>query len=128
MPYRAMWDTAYRRFLGVRTTFDIFQNILLLYIEYGVLSSSGYDILNFIPLLSFVKCRHGYAVYSLMDMAYRIVGIEFIVVSVVGAGVSVGVDCCGRGVIGGIVRGMVDPVAAKVSKITVTCMLRRGGV
>ncbi|GKC19234.1 hypothetical protein Tco_1021384 [Tanacetum coccineum] len=35
-PYRAMWDTAYWGFLGVRTTFDIFQNIHLLYLEYGV--------------------------------------------------------------------------------------------
>ncbi|GJT13138.1 hypothetical protein Tco_0860180 [Tanacetum coccineum] len=28
-PYRAMWDTAYWECLGVRTTFDIFQNIVL---------------------------------------------------------------------------------------------------
>ncbi|GKC42063.1 hypothetical protein Tco_1059785, partial [Tanacetum coccineum] len=26
-PYRAMWDTPYWGFLGVRTTFDIFQNL-----------------------------------------------------------------------------------------------------
>nr|GEZ60133.1 hypothetical protein [Tanacetum cinerariifolium] len=36
-PYRAMWDKAYLGFLGVRTTFDIFQNILLLYCKYDVL-------------------------------------------------------------------------------------------
>ncbi|GJY52326.1 hypothetical protein Tco_0443173 [Tanacetum coccineum] len=44
--YRAMWDTAYWGFLEVRTTFDIFQNILLLYCEYDVLMSPGYDILG----------------------------------------------------------------------------------
>ncbi|GKD24388.1 hypothetical protein Tco_1230602, partial [Tanacetum coccineum] len=32
-------DTAYWGFLGVGTTFDIFQNIILIpYLEYGVLS------------------------------------------------------------------------------------------
>ncbi|GJZ37492.1 hypothetical protein Tco_0583683 [Tanacetum coccineum] len=43
-------DTAYWGFLGVGTTFDIFQNIHTLYIEYGVLTSSGYGVLSFIPL------------------------------------------------------------------------------
>ncbi|GJW03652.1 hypothetical protein Tco_1562508, partial [Tanacetum coccineum] len=38
-PYRAMWDTTYWEFLGVRTTFDIFQNIHLLYLEYDILNS-----------------------------------------------------------------------------------------
>ncbi|GJU84652.1 putative reverse transcriptase domain-containing protein [Tanacetum coccineum] len=37
-------------FLGVGTTFDIFQNIYILYLEYGVLSFSGYGVLSFIPL------------------------------------------------------------------------------
>ncbi|GKC21098.1 hypothetical protein Tco_1023248 [Tanacetum coccineum] len=32
-------------FLGVGTTFDIFQNILLLYCEYDVLTSPGYSVL-----------------------------------------------------------------------------------
>ncbi|GJV31287.1 hypothetical protein Tco_1391687 [Tanacetum coccineum] len=32
-------------FLGVETTFDIFQNIHILYLQYGVLTSSGYDVL-----------------------------------------------------------------------------------
>ncbi|GJW71555.1 retrovirus-related pol polyprotein from transposon TNT 1-94 [Tanacetum coccineum] len=50
-PYRAMWDTAYWGFLGVRSTFDIFQNILLLYYEYDVLMSPGYGVLG---LQSFV--------------------------------------------------------------------------
>ncbi|GKB70533.1 hypothetical protein Tco_0931945 [Tanacetum coccineum] len=33
--------------------------------------SSGYGVLVFIPSWSFVKCRHRYAVSSLMDMTYR---------------------------------------------------------
>ncbi|GKD37950.1 putative reverse transcriptase domain-containing protein [Tanacetum coccineum] len=40
-------DTAYWGFLGVGTTFDIFQNIILFpYLEYGVLSLSGYGVLS----------------------------------------------------------------------------------
>ncbi|GJV49237.1 hypothetical protein Tco_1439449 [Tanacetum coccineum] len=42
-------------FLGVGTTFDIFQNIHILYLEYGVLTSSGYDVLIFFPLWSLVS-------------------------------------------------------------------------
>ncbi|GJZ71408.1 retrovirus-related pol polyprotein from transposon TNT 1-94 [Tanacetum coccineum] len=42
-------------FLGVRTTFDIFQNIHILYLEYGVFTSSGYGVLSFIPLWSLVS-------------------------------------------------------------------------
>ncbi|GKF68156.1 hypothetical protein Tco_0197835, partial [Tanacetum coccineum] len=42
-------------FLGVGTTFDIFQNIHKLYIEYGVLSSPGYGVWSFIPLWSLVS-------------------------------------------------------------------------
>ncbi|GJS15363.1 xylulose kinase-1 [Tanacetum coccineum] len=64
-------NTAYRGFLGVGTTFDIFQNILLLYLEYGVSTSSGYGVLNLVPSWSLVKCRHRYAVSSLMDTACR---------------------------------------------------------
>ncbi|GKB84659.1 putative reverse transcriptase domain-containing protein [Tanacetum coccineum] len=42
-------DTAYWGFLGVGTTFDIFQNIIFIpYLEYGVLSLSGYGVLSFI--------------------------------------------------------------------------------
>ncbi|GJY53042.1 RNA-directed DNA polymerase, eukaryota [Tanacetum coccineum] len=48
-------DTAYWGFLGVGTTLDIFQNIHILYLEYGVLSLSGYGVLNFIPLWSLVS-------------------------------------------------------------------------
>ncbi|GJV44820.1 hypothetical protein Tco_1429356 [Tanacetum coccineum] len=39
-------------FLGVGTTFDIFQNIHILYLQYGVLTSSGYGVLIFFPLWS----------------------------------------------------------------------------
>ncbi|GKB42913.1 hypothetical protein Tco_0887855, partial [Tanacetum coccineum] len=55
-------------FLGVGTTFDIFQNLHILYLEYVVLSFSLYSIL--FPLWSFGECRHGYAVSSFMDTAY----------------------------------------------------------
>ncbi|GJZ04198.1 retrovirus-related pol polyprotein from transposon TNT 1-94 [Tanacetum coccineum] len=42
-------DMAYWGFLGVRTTLDIFQNIIFKpYLEYGVLSLSGYGVLSFI--------------------------------------------------------------------------------
>ncbi|GJW00279.1 hypothetical protein Tco_1555530 [Tanacetum coccineum] len=42
-------------FLGVGTTFDIFQNIHILYLQYGVLTSSGYGVLIFFPLWSLVS-------------------------------------------------------------------------
>ncbi|GJT84466.1 ribonuclease H-like domain-containing protein, partial [Tanacetum coccineum] len=48
-------DTAYWGFLGVGTTFDIFQNIHILYLQYGVLTSSGYGVLIFFPLWSLVE-------------------------------------------------------------------------
>ncbi|GJV35314.1 hypothetical protein Tco_1407791 [Tanacetum coccineum] len=42
-------DTAYWGFLGVGITLDIFQNIIFIpYLEYGVLSLSGYGVLSFI--------------------------------------------------------------------------------
>ncbi|GJY38074.1 hypothetical protein Tco_0424438 [Tanacetum coccineum] len=42
-------DTVYLGFLRVGTTLDIFQNIIFVpYIEYGVLSISGYGALSFI--------------------------------------------------------------------------------
>ncbi|GJU84111.1 hypothetical protein Tco_1291657 [Tanacetum coccineum] len=43
-------DTAYWGFLGIGTTLDIFQNIHILFLEYGVLSLSGYGVLSFNPL------------------------------------------------------------------------------
>ncbi|GKF13553.1 hypothetical protein Tco_0055015, partial [Tanacetum coccineum] len=55
MPYPPMWDTAYWGFLGVRITFDIFQNIHILYFQYDVLISSGYGVLIFFPLWSLVS-------------------------------------------------------------------------
>ncbi|GJS04177.1 putative reverse transcriptase domain-containing protein [Tanacetum coccineum] len=42
-------------FLGVGTIFDIFQNIHILYLQYGVLTSSRYGVLSFIPLCSMVS-------------------------------------------------------------------------
>ncbi|GJU32171.1 hypothetical protein Tco_1175760 [Tanacetum coccineum] len=42
-------------FLGVGTMFDIFQNIHMLYLEYGVLDFSGYDVLSLFPLWSLVS-------------------------------------------------------------------------
>nr|GEY56997.1 hypothetical protein [Tanacetum cinerariifolium] len=39
-------------FLGVGTTLDIFQNIILLYFQYGVLVFTGYDVLSLFPLWS----------------------------------------------------------------------------
>ncbi|GKB15606.1 hypothetical protein Tco_0849529, partial [Tanacetum coccineum] len=59
----SQFDTAYPRgwirriggFLGVFTTFDIFQNIHILYLQYGVLTSSGYGVLIFFPLWSLVS-------------------------------------------------------------------------
>ncbi|GJY98906.1 putative reverse transcriptase domain-containing protein [Tanacetum coccineum] len=63
-------DTAYWGFLGVGTTFDIFQNIHILYLQYGVLVFSGYGVLILFPLWSFGECRHRYAISSLMDTAY----------------------------------------------------------
>nr|GEW62049.1 reverse transcriptase domain-containing protein [Tanacetum cinerariifolium] len=55
-------------FIGVGTTLDIFQNIMLyLYFEYGVLSLSGYGLLIFFPFVVFGERRHGYAISSLMD-------------------------------------------------------------
>ncbi|GJS57863.1 hypothetical protein Tco_0652647 [Tanacetum coccineum] len=48
-------DTAYYGFLGVGTTFDIFRNIYILYLRYGVLSLFGYGVLSFITLWSLVS-------------------------------------------------------------------------
>ncbi|GJV06301.1 hypothetical protein Tco_1343957 [Tanacetum coccineum] len=63
-------DTAYQGFLGVGTTFDIFQNLHILYLEYGVLPSFGYDVLDLVSFVVFGEYRHRYAVSSLMDTAY----------------------------------------------------------
>ncbi|GKB81589.1 hypothetical protein Tco_0948484 [Tanacetum coccineum] len=50
-PYRAMWDTAYWGFLGVRAMIDIFQNLLTFDLRYNILSLRGYGVLG---LQSFV--------------------------------------------------------------------------
>ncbi|GJS37272.1 hypothetical protein Tco_0535654 [Tanacetum coccineum] len=66
-----VFDTAYWGFLRVGTTFDIFQNILFPYglnTAYWSFLDTAYWIL--FPSWSLVKCRHRYAVSSLMDMAY----------------------------------------------------------
>ncbi|GJS58992.1 ribonuclease H-like domain-containing protein [Tanacetum coccineum] len=42
-------------FLLVGTTFDIFQNIHILYIQYGVLVFSGYGVLSLFPLWSLIR-------------------------------------------------------------------------
>ncbi|GKF49161.1 hypothetical protein Tco_0142412, partial [Tanacetum coccineum] len=65
-----VFDTAYWGFLRVGNTFDIFKNLHILYLGYDVYPSSGYGVLILFPLWSLVKSRHGYAVSSLMDMAY----------------------------------------------------------
>ncbi|GJR58421.1 hypothetical protein Tco_1500583 [Tanacetum coccineum] len=48
-------DMAYRGFLGVETTLDIFQNIHILYLQYGVLVFSGYGVLILFPSWSLVR-------------------------------------------------------------------------
>ncbi|GJZ30439.1 hypothetical protein Tco_0575486 [Tanacetum coccineum] len=42
-------------FLGVGNTFDIFQNLHILYLQYDVLSFSGYSVLSLFPLWSLVS-------------------------------------------------------------------------
>ncbi|GJX98363.1 retrovirus-related pol polyprotein from transposon TNT 1-94, partial [Tanacetum coccineum] len=49
------WIQRIGGFLGVGTTFDIFQNIYILYLQYGVLSFSGYGVLIMFPSLSLHK-------------------------------------------------------------------------
>ncbi|GKG44578.1 hypothetical protein Tco_0486016, partial [Tanacetum coccineum] len=41
-------------FLGVRTMFDIFQNLHIVYLQYGVLIFSGYGVLSLFPSSSLV--------------------------------------------------------------------------
>ncbi|GJX61563.1 putative ribonuclease H-like domain-containing protein [Tanacetum coccineum] len=62
-----------------------------------------------------------------VTLSFRAI-VQRIDVIVVGAGVGVGVDCCGRGVIGGIIGGMVGAAAVEVFGITVTGMVRKDGV
>ncbi|GJU89447.1 ALP1-like protein isoform X1 [Tanacetum coccineum] len=63
-------DTAYWGFLGVGTTLDIFQNIIFIpYLEYGVLSLSGYGVLSFILYGLWLRCK---------GVTKQIVGVEFL--------------------------------------------------
>ncbi|GKC20697.1 hypothetical protein Tco_1022847, partial [Tanacetum coccineum] len=39
-------------------------------LEYGVLPSSGYGVLDLVSFVVFGECSHRYAVSSLMDTAY----------------------------------------------------------
>ncbi|GKB21814.1 hypothetical protein Tco_0855737 [Tanacetum coccineum] len=39
-------------------------------LEYGVLPSSGYGVLDLVSFMVFSECRHGYVVPSLMDTTY----------------------------------------------------------
>ncbi|GJW00834.1 retrotransposon protein, putative, ty1-copia subclass [Tanacetum coccineum] len=55
-------------FLGVGTTFDIFQNIHMLYLQYGVLTSSGYGVLIFFPLWSLVEFFEGWKPLSPLQL------------------------------------------------------------
>ncbi|GJZ18485.1 hypothetical protein Tco_0554608 [Tanacetum coccineum] len=54
-------------FVGVETTLDIFQNIHILNLEYGLLSFSGYGVLSLFPLWSLIKLlgRDEYSIISL---------------------------------------------------------------
>ncbi|GJT75539.1 hypothetical protein Tco_1042264 [Tanacetum coccineum] len=66
-----VFDTAYWGFLEVGTMFDIFHKILFPYglnTAYWYFLDTAYWIL--FPSWSLVKCRHIYAVSSLMDTAY----------------------------------------------------------
>ncbi|GJS55517.1 hypothetical protein Tco_0628879 [Tanacetum coccineum] len=68
-------DTAYWRFLGVGTMFDIFQNIHVPYLQYGVLTSFGYGVLSFIPLWSLMSAG--------MDTPYLLDGYGVLVFRIV---------------------------------------------
>ncbi|GJR41213.1 hypothetical protein Tco_1216897 [Tanacetum coccineum] len=57
-------------FLGVGTTFDIFQNILFPYSLNTAYCLSWIRRIGLVSFVVFGECRHGYAVSSLMDMAY----------------------------------------------------------
>ncbi|GJV95694.1 hypothetical protein Tco_1547271 [Tanacetum coccineum] len=48
-------DMVYWGFLRVGTTFDVFQNLYILYFQYGVLVFSGYGVLKKFPLWSLVS-------------------------------------------------------------------------
>ncbi|GJV38389.1 hypothetical protein Tco_1410866 [Tanacetum coccineum] len=57
-------------FLGVGTTFDIFQNILFPYSLNILRMLSWIQRIGLVSFVVFGECRHRYAVSSLMDTAY----------------------------------------------------------
>ncbi|GKB29397.1 hypothetical protein Tco_0868798 [Tanacetum coccineum] len=66
----SQFDTAYWGFLGVGTTLDIFQNIIFIpYLEYGVLSLSGYGVLSFILCGLWVVTRVFYLMFGKEDQS-----------------------------------------------------------
>ncbi|GJX26191.1 hypothetical protein Tco_0232487 [Tanacetum coccineum] len=64
-PYRAMWDTTYWGFLGVRTMVDIFQN-LRTYTPYLL---AGYGVLRLARIRYFLLVSQ-YGIFQFMDTAY----------------------------------------------------------
>ncbi|GJU50752.1 pentatricopeptide repeat-containing protein, partial [Tanacetum coccineum] len=58
-------------FLRVGTTFDIFQNIHILYLQYGVLVFIGYGVLIKFPLWSLVYCEEGEVLVKGYDLEAR---------------------------------------------------------
>ncbi|GKE36952.1 hypothetical protein Tco_1460357, partial [Tanacetum coccineum] len=57
-------------FLGLETTFDIFQNILFPYSLNTAYCLSWIQRIGLVSFVVFGECRHGYAVSSLMYTAY----------------------------------------------------------
>ncbi|GKF72309.1 hypothetical protein Tco_0208423, partial [Tanacetum coccineum] len=57
-------------FLGVGTTFDIFQNILFPYSLNTAYCLSWIRRIGLVSFVVFGECRHRYAVSSLVDTAY----------------------------------------------------------
>ncbi|GJZ02949.1 hypothetical protein Tco_0520910 [Tanacetum coccineum] len=57
-------------FLGVGTTFDIFQNILFPYSLYTAYCLSWIRRIGLVSFVVFGECKNRYTVSSLMDMAY----------------------------------------------------------
>ncbi|GJT10915.1 hypothetical protein Tco_0857957 [Tanacetum coccineum] len=68
-------DTSYRGFLEVGTTLDIFQNIHILYLQYGVLVFPGYDVLILFPSWSLVSTG--------TDMPYLLDGYDVLVFRII---------------------------------------------
>ncbi|GJY42405.1 hypothetical protein Tco_0429675, partial [Tanacetum coccineum] len=66
-------DTAYWGFFGVGTTLDIFQNIHILYLQYGVLTSSGYGV-----LILFLRGLCSYEnFHQIKDSTNMVIGLGF---------------------------------------------------